>query len=38
LILLVPVFDRPGFFKQAVGERGFAVIDVGNNAKVSGIL
>ncbi len=34
LVLHVALADRPGVLQQAVGQRGFAVVDVGDDAEV----
>ena len=38
LILHVPQSDRARFFEDAVGERGLAVVDMGDDAEISGVL
>ena len=38
LVLHFAFGDRPGVLKQAVGERTFAVIDVGDDTKVADVL
>ncbi len=37
LVLLLAVGDRPGLLEQPVGERGLAVIDVGDDREVSDV-
>jgi hypothetical protein len=38
LILLLALAERAGELDQAVGQRGFAVIDVGDDAEVADVV
>ena len=36
LVLHIPQFDRPGLFEDTVGQGGFTVVDMGDNAEIAG--